>query len=428
MLDPAKKKLSIIFLSTMIGMIFAILTTVYFFMDYRLTNSVRDHLIESIETEFMPHYSKDDFEVLSKIVEDELFQVLDRNGDIIISVQSSIGFSPTLNRHHLDAALKGRQVFDVTTHNNEGYIISYYPLDGNQVGRAVHPLETRTVFRENFLTFTVFALPLMLFLAYVSSRYMVSQALKPISNVMKYQENFSSNVSHELKSPMTSIKGSLEVALRRERSPQEYRGILKSVLQKIGDVIDLLNNLSLMSSSNFKPLDLYRENVNMSDVIDAVIDKYEPIIYSKNLVLNIPVHEKTSHHQAVVCECDSGLIRRAIENLFDNALKYTPPGGSIELCYGNDSNHFVFAIANTSPDIDVDELKSFFEPFYRGKNVREKNIDGRGIGLHVVQHIVYSHGGTFSSRFDDGFISFTLRIPNTGQHNSFQRASSPATR
>jgi signal transduction histidine kinase len=426
MIDPVKKKLSIIFFSIMIVLIMAILVIVYLFMDYRLFGSVKQHLIESIDTEFMPHYRDNDFDVLSKIVEDELFQVLNGKGEVVFAVQSSIGFSPALNRSLLDAASKGRQVFETTTHDKGHYLVTYYPLGGAFIGRAVHPIEARTVFRKNFTVLMIFSLPLLLLIAYLSSRYMVSQSLKPISKVLKYQETFSSSVSHELNSPITSIKGSLEVALRRDRSPEEYQGIVKSALKKIDDIIDLLNNLALMATSESKSLDLYRERVNMAEIIDDVVDKYEPLIYAKSVTPNLLVHTSKSCKSNIPIECDATLMRRAIENLLDNAVKYTSPEGVIELSCINDASHFIFTISNTCSDISKDDLKKLCEPFYRGKNVRENNIEGRGLGLHVVQHIVYSHGGSLSYQLDDGLLSFSIKIPHANHGNTLQEETRKA--
>ncbi len=428
MIDPAEKKLSIIFLSTMIGLIFAIFITVYLFMDYRLTNSVRNHLIEAIETEFMPHYRNDDFDVLSKIVEDELFQILNDKGEVVFTVKSSVDFSPELNRSLFNAASKGSQVFETAISKNGHYLVTYYPLDRGFIGRAVHPIEPRTVFRKNFVMLMIFALPLLLLLAYFSSRYMVSQSLKPLANVLKYQEVFSSSVSHELNSPMTSIKGSLEVALRRDRSPQEYQGFIISALKKIDDIIDLLSNLSLMATSKFKPLDLYRERVNMAELVEKVVDEYEPYIYAKSINLNLPVQAGNSCKEETRLECDATLMSKAVENLLDNAVKYTPAGGTIELSCRNDGNQFVFTIANSCEDVGRGELKSLFDPFYRGKSAVEQNREGRGLGLHVVQHIVFSHGGTLSSRLEKGILSFSMRIPRATHGNSLQTIASSAAR
>ena len=113
MIEPAKKKLNIIFITAMIFLVCSILASVYLFMDYRLTKSVKEHLTEAIETEFMSHYRKGDFDVLSKIIEDELFEILDGGGNVVFSVQSSIPFSPGLNRALFDAAGRGEQVFEI---------------------------------------------------------------------------------------------------------------------------------------------------------------------------------------------------------------------------------------------------------------------------------------------------------------------------
>lgn len=427
MIEPVKKKLNIVFLATMVCLIFTILLSVYLFMDYRLTKSVREHLVESIETEFMPHYRRGDFDVLSKIIEDELFEVLDGGGNVVFSVKSSILFSPGMNRPLFDAARRGQRVFEIIDEQRNHYFVSYYPLGEGYIGRAVHPIEARTVFRKNFTVLLLFALPLLALLAYFSSRYMVNQSLKPISNVMKYQETFSSNISHELKSPLTSIKGNLEVALRRDRSPREYRGFVRSTLNKMNEVIDLLNNLTLISSSEFMPLQPYFERVNMDELIEEVVGTHEPFLYAKNVTLTMPVQEKGSVQTAGHCMCDASLMRRAIDNLVDNAVKYTQPEGTIDLRYGIDTHSFLFTISNTCPDIDNDEMSRFFEPFFRGKNGRD-TIEGRGLGLHVVQHIVLSHGGTLTPRIENETFSITFNIPNVVRENSKQKNATSGAR
>ena len=234
-------------------------------MGYSVTNAAKKHLTEDIELEFLPHYRQKDFDILKKIIIDEFFQVLDRKGEVVLNVQSSVHFNPSLNESNLEAAFSGRQVFETTEHQNNTYMISYFPLDtdSEHVGRITHSLEEMSHFRGILIKIMLFTLPFLLLISGIISRYLVHQSLKPIVKVLTYQETFSSNVTHELNSPLTSMKGNLEVILKRERTLQEYRETLKSVLRNVDGIIDLLNNLYLLATSKFKPLDLYKENDNI---------------------------------------------------------------------------------------------------------------------------------------------------------------------
>ncbi len=405
MIDQTKKRLNLIFLSAIATFNIFILVILFSFLHYRLINAAQKHIIENVAVEFLPHYKTNNLEILKKIIEDEHFQVLNRKGQIVLDVQSSVHFKPRFNESHFEAAFSGKQVFEIIKQQDANYMISYSPLDHDHVLRVTLSLEELSEFKNNFITIVLFTIPGIFFLSYILSRFMVNQSLKPIKKVFAYQETFSSNITHELNSPMTSIKGNLEVLLRRERSPGEYRETIKSVLGRINEIIDLLNNLYLLATSKLKPLDLFKENVNIEKIIDGLIEKYEPLIFSNNIELNLSIQQNT------FCECDASLIGRTIENLLDNAVKYTPPGGLIEIRVLRDKKNLMLTISNTCVGITYDEIKNFFSPFYRGKNILNKNLEGKGLGLHIVQHIIYSHGGTILTNLEKELLSFTIKIP-----------------
>jgi signal transduction histidine kinase len=111
--------------------------------------------------------------------------------------------------------------------------------------------------------------------------------------------------------------------------------------------------------------------------------------------------------------CDEGLMRRALENLVDNAVKYTPNAGTIKIGLAGQKNCLNFTISNTCESINRDEIANFFEPFYRGENAISRSIDGKGLGLYIARYIIRSHGGDITIKTSDDNMC-TLEITDCG--------------
>ena len=112
------------------------------------------------------------------------------------------------------------------------------------------------------------------------------------------------------------------------------------------------------------------------------------------------------------CFCDKSLIKRALENLIDNAVKYTPDKGTIKIAASKDSRSVYLTIENTAPDIQAEEVKYLFEAFYRGKNIADKDIEGKGLGLYITRYILRSHKGDITVTVTpDHLFSVTISLP-----------------
>lgn len=388
----------------MIALNIAMLVTIYTILHVRLMDNAKKHIHHNIDAEFRPHYEKNDLDTLNKIIEDEHIQVLDSLGKVIIDVKTSLQFYPQINPSHVRAAIEGKTVYETLTNEDERYMITYAPLDKEHVVKVTMSLEELYDFEEDFRIILLFIVPAMFILSYFLSRYMVHQSLRPIIDVMTYQDTFSSNVTHELNSPLTSIKGSIEVALRKERAKEEYRDALKLTLRKVNDIISLLKNLSLLAKSKFRSLDLLKERVDMQEIIQSLVEKYEPPIYAKNLKLEMVVDPDTH------CMCDTSLLTRVMENLLENAVKYAPENGEINIITRQMKKYFTLTISNTCECINKDDLKNLFKPFYRAKGSAE-GVEGAGLGLHIVKYIIQSHGGKIDVELDGDNLFFTLRVP-----------------
>ncbi|TAN38462.1 MAG: hypothetical protein EPN25_13665 [Nitrospirae bacterium] len=406
MIDPTKKRLTVIFTSVMIVFNMLILVLSYLFWHDSMVNGVKRSMREDMYSEFLDQYNRSGLDPFRTMWDEHHFQILNRSGDIVVSTRNSVGFYPALNKKLLDDAFGGLQSFETLMVRNESHLIFYFPIDGTYVGRAAHSLAGELQYDSAFLQLVLMSLPGMFLLSYLVSRYLVNHAMKPISDIFTFQETFSSNVSHELRTPLASLKGNFEVSLRKERSAGEYKDVIMFGLKETNRIIKLLNNLSMLASSKFKPLDLFRNSVDINRLIKELVAVYEPVIHARGIKLT------TSELPGLKCLCDEGLIRRTIENLLENAVKYTPDGGRINILLSLVAGHISLTISNTGGRLSREELLNIFDPFYRGKEAVEKKVEGKGLGLYISRYIVRSHGGDITiNQTDNDLFSLTMFLP-----------------
>jgi len=405
MIEPTRKRLTAIFTSVIVVFSLIVLVLSLIVLRQSLMRGVKEHLTKDIRDEYLEQYHGSGLSSFSEMSDENHIQVLNRAGEVVVSARDSVDFDPGLNNDLLAAAFAGRQEFETRAVGKERYLVSYFPFDQIYAGRAAVSLDVEAEQERNFLRMVLMLSPLIFLLSYLVSRYLLSHAMKPISDVLTFQETFLSNVNHELRSPLASKKGNFEVALRKERSADEYREVIESGLRETDRMINLLHNLSLLASSKFKPLDLYKKRAEIDKIIQELVISYTPALNAKNISLEI------GEMPGISCVCDEDLIRRTIENLFDNALKYTPNGGSITSSLSRKKGKMFFTISNTCEPIEKKELENLFEPFYRGGKSR-LYAEGKGLGLYIVNYIVRSHGGDIVlNKTGDKLFSLTVSLP-----------------
>jgi signal transduction histidine kinase len=406
MIDLAKKRLALVFSAVLITFALPILIISYYYFHKSIFEGVKKHIGEEIQKEFVYYFEKYGLDTSSKIWEEYHFEILNEHGDVLVLPIETRTFYPKINKNLLADAFAGKRGFEPLMVNNEPYLITYFPLNEKYVGRVATHLTEGKIYKAHFLKLVLFTLPALFLVSIAVSRYMVLQAMKPISSAFEFQETFSSNISHELRSPLASLKGNLEVLLRKERTIEEYKELVRFGLSEIDRIISLLNDLHMLASSKFKPLDLYRKHVDIIEILNDVTDLYMLRLKSKKINYEV----KTKEH--IVCVCDEGLIRRVIENLMNNAVKYTPEGGTIKITAYQVPREMFLILSNTCNAIPKEEVGYLFEPFYRGKMSEHKKAEGKGLGLFIARYIVRSHGGDIFARLTkNGMIAFTVCLP-----------------
>jgi PAS domain S-box-containing protein len=244
------------------------------------------------------------------------------------------------------------------------------------------------------------------------------RAAQAIDNALLYEEaqeairirdTFFSIASHELRTPITSIKGYSELLERRaarEGTTDEWlmRGvrIINQEADRLNRLADLLLDVSRIQSGR---LEIAHEPVDLVALAQQAATRVEPVLERHTLRLIVPP-------QPVVVLGDELRLDQALHNLLSNAIKYSTDGGQVTLQVECGEDHARLLVSDEGIGIPTDAVPTLFDRFYRAENVLRKGISGLGLGLYIVYHIVEAHGGTVRVRSQEGVGStFTIELP-----------------
>jgi heavy metal sensor kinase len=218
-------------------------------------------------------------------------------------------------------------------------------------------------------------------------------------------QRFAADAAHELRTPLTALKGGIEVALRAERPAEEYRRVLTSSLEEVDQLIRLAEDLLLLSRST-AGLPAVRRPVDLEPLC------LEALEVGVRLAKGKGVTARMGPMTPVVVTGDATALRRALLNLVDNAVKYTPAGGSVVISLERSPASATLLVEDTGIGIDAADTGRIFEPFVRLDAGRSRNTSGSGLGLAIARSIVLAHGGTLDVESRPGVGSrFTIRLP-----------------
>jgi two-component system phosphate regulon sensor histidine kinase PhoR len=244
----------------------------------------------------------------------------------------------------------------------------------------------------------------------VSGAVLVFNDITDLRRLEKMRIDFVANVSHELKTPITSIKGFVETlkekALDEPENARKFLGIIESHTDRLNNLINDLLNLSRIES---KDIPLKITEINPLTIINKVAVCLADKIQEKKQVLSTEFPDNLPHLMA-----DETLFEQAITNLLDNAAKYTQDGGKITVSGVNEENGIRIEVADTGIGIPAKDIPRIFERFYRVDKARSREMGGTGLGLAIVKHIMAAHGGSLAVESGLGEGSkFTLLFPKT---------------
>jgi heavy metal sensor kinase len=216
---------------------------------------------------------------------------------------------------------------------------------------------------------------------------------------------FAADAAHELRTPLTVLKGGIEVALRAARSPEEYRGVLASSLEEVERLIRLAEDLLLLSRSIAGP-EVDRVPVELEPLLLEVFD------VGVRLGRSAGVSVRIDDAGPATVQGDAMALRRAMLNVVENAVKYTAPGGKVELSLMSGDRVATITVADTGIGIEPSDAERIFEPFVRLDAARGRETGGTGLGLAIARSIVIAHSGTLTVDSRPGAGSrFTISLP-----------------
>ena len=216
---------------------------------------------------------------------------------------------------------------------------------------------------------------------------------------------FSIDVSHELKTPLTILKGETEVALRKDRDSESYKKILQSNLEEIDRMSKIIDDLLLLSKADSKDMKIIMEDIVLRDLVADVCVDMKIFADSKGVELEIKELEDFR------LKGDELKLRRMLWNILENGIKYTQNGGKIEIISYINNGFVCIDIKDDGVGIPEEDIKYIFDRFYRGDKSR-KRASGSGLGLSISKWIAEAHQGTIEVKSAPAQGSlFTIKLP-----------------
>lgn len=237
-----------------------------------------------------------------------------------------------------------------------------------------------------------------------------NRLLDRIGNYLQERRDFLANSAHELRTPLAAIRSSIEVALAGGRTNAEYEELLTDIIEESASLELLVNQLLMLSETEAERLKVDKQQVQFNDLVEKAIDMFGGVAEFREIQLVCPALP------SVIVYGNQQHLRQVIYNLLDNALKFTPSGGRVDVQLRTDEqdNAIVFSVRDSGPGIPADELPHVFDRFFQGKRPRTGSVEkrGTGLGLSICQVIVRAHDGTIDVEGKAGEGScFTVRLP-----------------
>jgi signal transduction histidine kinase len=245
----------------------------------------------------------------------------------------------------------------------------------------------------------------VLILAALGAYVLAGRTLLPIQQAMDRQQRFAAAASHELRTPITVLQGSMEVALLSRRTPEEYEDLLRHAVAETQRMGELIADLLALTRVQRGVESLAMTLLDLRDVLGDALAKVQSLADAKHLTLCCQAA------RPLLVQADALKLRQAIVNLLENAVAYTPEGGTVAVSAGLEHARVLVRVRDTGAGIPAEHLPHLFEPFYRV--TRSSGDAGHaGLGLALADWIIQAHGGHMEVESEPGRGStFTIYLP-----------------
>jgi len=443
---------------------------------YRDVDNKLRSLAELIASESSSPLSKFSFGTIDQALEASMnlkpigkfIQVLDESGNIGRKSDNLRNVQLPISLNALKNASKGSNTFETnrTIENTPLRIMTFPVVENGHVTKIVQiasSLEGVEDALNKLFLILIISVPSTLILASLGGQFLAHKALKPVDDItqtarmitsknlnrrinppkvkdeisrlietfnemisrldqsFQQMKQFSSDASHELKTPLTILKGEVEVMLRKERTSHEYQQTLKSNLEEINRMSQIVEDLLTLSKADTGEIGLNKEDINLTEILNEVVAQMNRLASSKKLDLSSSNHDENIHLFG-----DALRLRELFINLIENGIKYTEEGGSIRIFLQKVSSArnqsgwlerekgelVKIIVSDTGIGIAQEDQERIFDRFFRVDKARSREQGGSGLGLSICKWIVEAHQGDIEVESELGKgSSFIVRLP-----------------
>lgn len=246
-------------------------------------------------------------------------------------------------------------------------------------------------------------------LAFQQMSERIARQLQELKDTDRLRRELIANVSHDLRTPLASIQGYLETLLLKHDAlaPEERRRYLEIAGRHSGRLGKLVAELFELAKLDSSETQLHRERFPIAELVQDVAQEFQLAAEKKGVNLDVRLQENSP-----VVFADIGLLARVFGNLIENALRYTPPGGTVRLSLAAEEEKVRVQLSDTGCGIPPEEIPHIFDRFHRLESNARKNSEGAGLGLAIAKRILQLHGSAIAvdSAADAG-TTFTFQLP-----------------
>jgi signal transduction histidine kinase len=285
-------------------------------------------------------------------------------------------------------------------------LLSYATPDksGFSVLQLGKPISDQVHLLNQFLTGLAVSGVLIVLVVGIGSWWVAGKSLRPTQKAWEMQQTFIANASHELRTPLTLIRASSEVALRQTRPTEKQKNLLQDIMCECDHMSQLVEDLLLISKLDTHQLKLDLKVISMKDLLEDVQRQFAPLAEKQNVSLIL------NEQQGVVMG-DRMRLRQVFLILLDNALRYTPQGGTIKLSATHSNRSVTVSVCDNGCGIPPNHLEHVFERFYQAESGLKSEDKGNGLGLSIAKSLVEAHQGQINITSTPGqgtCVTFTL--------------------
>ncbi|WP_353244347.1 Cu(+)/Ag(+) sensor histidine kinase [Providencia sp.] len=232
-----------------------------------------------------------------------------------------------------------------------------------------------------------------------------NQMIVKIEDVFVRQTNFSADIAHEMRTPITNLMTETQISLNKSRTKEELVEVLYSNLEEYNRLSRMISDMLFLAQADDNRLIPEKKQVDVLSEIALIFDYFEFLAEDNEIQLKMV-------GEANPILADKDMLRRALTNLISNAIRYTPKSNAVSISLANVKNGIEIIVSNPGKKIPEEHLPKLFDRFYRVDKSRQRKNEGSGIGLAIVKSIILTHKGTISVASDEYSTRFTLFLPN----------------